>query len=395
MKRRHLLALTAVAALAAAGWFGWQRLSGSATPAAPATAAVTRGTVERSVLATGVIEAAQLVSVGARVSGQIETLAVDLGDRVQEGELIAQIDDDDQVNAVRQAEAEMLQLRAQINAQKASIRQAELAVERARTLNERALSSTADLETAEAAVAVANADLAAIEAQVSQAEVTQASAQTELDRTRIVAPMTGTVVAVVTKEGTTVNANTSSPTLVKLANLDTMVVKAEISEADVVSVTPGLPSTFTLSGAPDLQFDATLRALEPAPSAIVDSDTISTDTAIYYNALLDVPNPDGILRIGMTAQVTIVLDRAEDVLTVPVAALGARQRGGQRAVTVYDPATGARAERLVRVGLTTTTMAEITEGLEEGEQVVLNAGGAGAGGAGGSRMRPPGMMRGF
>lgn len=393
MKKPLVIAL--IAALALGGWWGWQQYSGdSAAP--PVTATVTRGTVERSVLATGAIEASQLVSVGARVSGQVETLAVELGQLVQKGDLIAQIDSDDQTNAVLQAEATLKQIEAQIAAKRASILQADLLLERRRTLNEKNLTSSEDLQAAEAGLAVAEAELDQIEAQKAQAEVSLLSARTELDRTRITAPITGTVVAIVTDEGVTVNANTSSPTLVKLAALDKMVIKAEISEADVVQVAPGQPVSFTLSGAPELQFDATLRAIEPAPATIEESDTVSTDTAVYYNALLDVDNPKGILRIGMTAEVRILLDRASDVLTIPATALGARAEGGGRIVTVYDPATGLTEDRVVTVGLDTNVTAEIVSGLEEGERVVIASGSAAApaatsGGIGSGAMRGPMM----
>ena len=393
MKKPLVIAL--IAALALGGWWGWQQYSGeSATP--PVTATVTRGTVERSVLATGAIEASQLVSVGARVSGQVETLAVELGQLVQKGDLIAQIDSDDQTNAVLQAEATLKQIEAQIAAKRASILQADLLLERRRTLNEKNLTSSEDLQAAEAGLAVAEAELDQIEAQKAQAEVSLLSARTELDRTRITAPITGTVVAIVTDEGVTVNANTSSPTLVKLAALDKMVIKAEISEADVVQVAPGQPVSFTLSGAPELQFDATLRAIEPAPATIEESDTVSTDTAVYYNALLDVDNPKGILRIGMTAEVRILLDRASDVLTIPATVLGARAEGGGRIVTVYDPATGLTEDRVVTVGLDTNVTAEIVSGLEEGERVVIVSGSAAvpaatSGGIGSGAMRGPMM----
>jgi len=390
MKKPLVIALIAALALGG-GWWGWQMYSGD-TAAPPVTATVTRGTVERSVLATRAIEASQLVSVGARVSGQVETLAVELGQLVQKGYLIAQIDSDDQKNAVLQAEATLKQIEAQIAAKRASILQADLLLERRRTLNEKNLTSSEDLQAAEAGLTVAEAELDQIEAEKAQAEVSLSSARTELDRTRITAPITGTVVAIVTDEGVTVNANTSSPTLVKLAALDKMVIKAEISEADVVQVAPGQPVSFTLSGAPDLQFDATLRAIEPAPATIEESDTVSTDTAIYYNALLDVDNPDGILRIGMTAEVRILLAEAKDVLTIPSTALGPRAEDGTRSVSVYDPATGAVETRAVTVGLNTNVTAEITSGLEEGERVVASAGTAATTTASSGRMGGPPMM---
>ncbi|MEI4471618.1 efflux RND transporter periplasmic adaptor subunit [Frigidibacter sp. MR17.24] len=391
MRRNARLALLAAVALLCLGGLAWAMIGRQAEPTPPATAEVTRADLSQTVLATGAIEAAQLVSVGARVSGQIETLAVALGDKVSEGELIAQIDSADQENAVAQARANLSQIEAQMAAQKATIREQDLLVTRRTTLNAKNLTSAEDLQAAQAALAVAQADLAALDASHAQAEIAVATAQTELDRTRITAPITGTVVAVVNKEGATVNANTSSPTIVKLAALDRMVVKAEISEADIVNVRPGLPASFTLSGAPDLRFDATLRAIEPAPAAIADADTIETGTAIYYNALLDVDNPEGVLRIGMTAEVTIRLASAEGALSIPSAALGPVAADGSRTVQVWNAADARPETRRVEVGLDTGVSAQILSGLEAGEHVVTTATtrSSSGGSDGGRRMRGP------
>ncbi|MEI4484983.1 efflux RND transporter periplasmic adaptor subunit [Frigidibacter sp. MR17.14] len=383
-RNARLFAALAVLSLLLGG-LAWGTIGRSAESAPPPTARVARADLSTSVLATGAIEAAQLVSVGARISGQIETLAVGLGDRVQEGELIAEIDSADQKNAVLQAKANLAQIEAQIAAQEATIHEQELLVGRRTTLNAKNLTSSEDLQSAQAALAVAQADRAALVASRAQAEISVATAQTELDRTRITAPITGTVVAVVNKAGATVNANTSSPTIVKLAALDRMVVKAEISEADIVNVKPGLPARFTLSGAPDLAFDATLRAIEPAPAAIADADTIETGTAIYYNALLDVDNPEGVLRIGMTAEVTIDLASQRGVLSVPTSALGATAPDGRRTVQVWNAERGTTETRQVRVGLDTGVLAEITEGLAEGERVVTAATATATGTASGNK----------
>ena len=98
--------------------------------------------------------------------------------------------------------------------------------------------SRAEYESALASYRTAQAEIAAINAQIEQSRLTLATAREDLGYTRIVAPMDGTVVAIVTEEGQTVNANQSAPTIVKLAKLDNMTIKAEISEADVMKVEP-------------------------------------------------------------------------------------------------------------------------------------------------------------
>lgn len=372
MRRLIAIALFA-AALGAAGWYGWTAYVGSTEAvAAPKTTEVRRGDIARNVLASGTIEAAQLVSVGARVSGQVQTLAVGLGDHVEAGQLVAQIDSEDQKNAVLRAQSALKQAEAQIAAKRAGITEAELGVRRKQTLNDKSLTSTADLESAQAALAMAQAELQSLEAARDQAALALSAARTELERTRILSPITGTVVAVVTDQGQTVNANTQSPTIVKIAELDRMVVKAEISEADVIALAPGLPVTFTLAGAPDRRFEATMRAIAPAPASIETEDEVPSDEAVYYNALLDVANPDGILRIGMTAEVIIQLDRAEDALVAPVSAL-ARDEAGNTIVLIWDETAMQAEPRIVKVGLRTSSRAEILDGLTEGDRVVTSA----------------------
>ena len=232
------------------GYWEWSRAEANALTAPPATVTVETGSVERSVLASGVIEAGNLVSVGARVSGLIETLAVDLGDTVRQGDLIAQIESLEQQNEVLQAEADLAQIEAQIVASAASLREADLALDRNRQLNEKALSSTVALESAETALAVARANAKALAAQRARAEIAVTSARLALERTRITAPVAGTVVAVVTAQGQTVNAAQSTPTIVKIADLTRMIVKADVSEADITRVAPGQQATLTLLANP-------------------------------------------------------------------------------------------------------------------------------------------------
>lgn len=377
-------------ALLAAGVLGWQMLGERAPETAPVVAEVTTGTVAQTVLASGMLEAKELVSVGARVSGQVETLAVALGDEVKAGDLIAQIDSQDQQNDVLMAEAALDNIKAQVAAKQAELKRAELVQARHEKLGQQNLSSQETVESAKADVLVFEAEVQALKAQQASAEVTLATAKVALERTKVTAPIDGTVVAVVVKQGQTVNANTDAPTIVKLADLSTMLVKAEISEADVMNVAPGQSVSFTTLGAPDEPFIATVREIEPAPSEIAASDTISSDSAIYYNGLLEVANPDGKLRIGMTAQVSIELARAQDVPTVPAAALK-RDDAGQY-VEVWNGADGTTERRAVEVGLNDKVTAEIRSGLSEGEAVVAGSQVAAATSSSSGGMGPPPMF---
>lgn len=377
---RWLLVLVLLVGAGGALWWYFYRAPEAST--VPPTVAVTRGDVETTVLASGVLQANSLVSVGAEVSGSIKAVHVALGDTVKKGDLIAEIDSLNQENAVRSAEAALAGIEAQQRNQQAVLAKAETTLERQQQLSANNLISRTDLETAQTALDQARAQLDQLAAQITQAELTVDSAQLNLARTRITAPSDGTVVALLVDAGQTVNANSSTPTIAKIADLDTMVIKAEISEADVVKVKPGQRVYFTILGEPDSQIEATLREIEPAPTSI-SGDGTSAGDAVYYNGLFDVPNPDHKLRISMTAQVTIVLAEARDALTLPASLVTRRGPDGP-VVMVYDPASQQVQPRRIEVGLNNNITAEIVSGLAEGEQVVsATAGGAGARSGGG------------
>ncbi|WP_349927698.1 MacA family efflux pump subunit [Acinetobacter sp. A1-4-2] len=381
---------------------------------------VTRGDIEDSVLATGVLEATKMVSVGAQVSGQVKKMYVQLGDQVKQGQLIAQIDSIRQENDLKTAEASIKNQQAQLAVKQANLAKVQAEYQRQQAMYAQDATSRAELEAALASYKTAQAEILAINAQIEQSRLTLATAKEDLGYTRIVAPMDGTIVAIVTEEGQTVNANQSAPTIVKLAKLDNMTIKAEISEADVMKVEEGQTVYFTTLGNSDKKHYAKLRQVEPAPNSINtesnNSSTSSSNTAVYYNALFDVPNEDGKLRIDMTAQVYIVLAEAKNVLTVPAAALQSSNRPqGKRAdrnadqakqqnPTDHDQAKTDSPKRLqlsaeekslieqgkasmsmvrvvqadgtakpqpVLVGLNNRVTAQIIKGLKQGDQVVI------------------------
>ncbi|MEG0343870.1 MAG: efflux RND transporter periplasmic adaptor subunit [Acinetobacter sp.] len=306
------------------------------------TSEVTRADIENSVLATGDLEATKMVSVGAQVSGQVKKMYVKLGDQVKQGQLIAQIDSVRQQNELKTTEADIKNQQAQLATKQATLAKAEAEYNRQKNMFAQDATSKAEYESALAAFKTAQADIASMNAQIEQSRLTQATAKENLGYTQIVAPMDGTVVAIVTEEGQTVNANQSAPTIVKLAKLDTMTIKAQISEADVMKVEEGQKVYFTTLGDSEKKRYATLRQVEPAPESInteTSTSSSSSSTAIYYNALFDVPNDDGKLRIDMTAQVYIILAEAKNVLAVPAAALQSSNRSQRSANKSADGKT--------------------------------------------------------
>ncbi len=336
------------------------------------TATAALSDLEQSVLATGTLQAFKQVSVGAQASGQVRSLKVALGDAVKKGQLVAEIDSMKQQNDLRNTQAALDSARAQLASKQAALKQAELAFRRQQELLALDAISRESFEQADAKLETTRAEIRATEAQIAQAKIAADTAQVNLGYTKILAPMDGVVVAIVTQEGQTVNANQSAPTIIKLALLDTITVKAQISEADVVRVRTGQKAYFTILGAPEKRYYTTLRTMEPAPDSIAKEDTSSSSSsasAIYYNGLLDVPNTDGRLRISMTAQVYIVLNEAKQVLTIPAAALGERGRKGMTTVRVLGE-DGKALERQVKVGINNNVNAQILEGLAVGDKVV-------------------------
>lgn len=361
-----------------------------------ATAAARVGNIENTVLASGVLEPLELVSVGAQASGRIENLAVNVGDVVQAGQLIAQIDSMTQQNDLRDRQAALANIRAQRAARVAALTRAELDFERQRMMLEADATPRAEYDAAKATLDASRADLASVDAQIRQAEAAVSSAQVNLGYTRITAPISGTVVAVVTEEGQTVNANQSAPTIVMLAQLDVMTVRAEISEADVVKVEPGQPVYFTVLGDAEKRYDATLRMVEPAPASIANTDSTASSTsgeAVYYNGLFEVPNPDGVLRPSMTAQVHIVLAQARNALIIPATALGRRGADGTYAVQVVDE-NGEAQTRQITVGINTNVDVQVLSGLKAGELVVIGDASAGSSGGPAGRGGAPGGLAG-
>jgi len=346
------------------------------------TTTVARRDITQSVLATGTLKALAQVSVGAQVSGQIKSLKVAPGDRVAKGQVIAEIDSMTQKNELRQAEARLKDVIAQRDSKRASLRQAQLTFARRQLLLKQDAGSKEDFESAEAALKVTQADIAALGAQIEQATVSVDTAKVNLGYTTITAPMDGIVIHVAVKEGQTVNAAQSAPTIIKLAELDIMTVEAQISEADVVKVTPGMPVTFTILGDPDRPYTATLRAIRLVPESVAkeeDSSTTSSSassagsssSAIYYNGLFDVPNPDGRLRVAMTAQVSILLAEARGALAIPITALGVTE--GHRAIVQVLDEQGLAVSREIETGISNAAVIEVRHGLQESERVILSS----------------------
>lgn len=385
MRLRRLLLPALILGLAG-GYYLWQsRLPAQTeTVSLPSVAAVT-GNVEEAVLASGALEPVRQVSVGAQVSGRVVSLKVKLGDSVKAGDLIAEIDSVTQQNALRSAEADLAALKAQRAERIASLAYAEAVLARQKQMVGQNAVSRDAYENAQMTVSTTQAQIEALDAQIMSSQVKVETARANLGYTRITAPSAGTVLAVVAQEGQTVNAVQSAPTIVVLGDVSTMTVKARISEADVLRVKTGQEVYFSVLGAPEQRFPGKISFVEPAPdtlktqnmtssSTTSSSSSSSSTSAVYYNAWFEVPNPEGRLLTSMTAQVTVIVGRAQNVVTVPSTAI--RRRGPNAFVDVVSE-DGKPEQRKITVGLDNKIVAEVTSGLKAGERVVTARSGGG------------------
>ncbi|MDR6631541.1 macrolide-specific efflux system membrane fusion protein [Phyllobacterium sp. 1468] len=392
--------LPVVLAVAGAGYYAWRNYSASTASTTVITQTVVRGDIENAVTAVGTLDSIKSVDAGAQVSGQLKVLHVEIGDTVTQNQLIGEIDPATIQNRIEIDQAELANLQAQLISKNAQLVLKQANIERQRNLVATRSVSQSTLDQAIADLAAAEADVNALAAQIRKQQATLAGDQVDLGYTKIYAPMAGTIAAVPVKEGQTLNASQTAPTIATIADLSTMTVKAQVSEADVSKLKIGMDAYFTLLGQPGKRYKGKLRQIQPTPD-------IQNNVVLYY-ALFDVPNPDGDLMISMSAQVFFVQSAANDVLVVPSSAVstseGSRRAGssgeGRKAEVTVVTTAGTQETREVEVGVRNRVSAEIKSGLKEGELVVVGQGGesngAGTGRSSGNRsqrgMRMPSMF---
>lgn len=366
------IVIAAILAVLAAGGAYWH----FSKPKAPGdmrfmTVRADKGDITAKVLATGLLEGQKQVSVGAQVSGQLLKLYVESGDTVKKGQMLAQIDSRTKENDLEKALSQLSILKAQQRAEEIKLKTTKLEYERRKKLVAGAAGAKSELEQIESTLASAQADINVIKEKIKQAEIDVDTAKINVGYTQITAPIDGVVIAVITDEGQTVVSNQTASTILKLATMDTMKVKAEISEADVVKIKPGMPVEFTILGQPYRTFKSVLKKIEPASTSEKSSaSAVSSSSAIYYNAEFEVENPDNVLRISMTAECSIILNKKEGVLRVPIAALNEQLSENKYAVTLLQRGKGPQ-KTTIETGVRDQTYIEVLSGIKEGDLLVV------------------------
>lgn len=365
MMKRAPLVLSSLVALALLGGGAWWLWSARAdTKPSFRTQAVALGDVEDTVSAVGVLQPLTYVDVGTQVSGQLRTINVDFGQRVEQGQLLAQIDPTIYEARVSADIANLLALRAQKTDKQVQLGLAERQFERQKNLLAGRATSQDAYDSAEAGRRSLQAQIAVLDAQIQQGESTLKSDQANLSYTKIYAPMTGTVVDITARQGQTLNANQSAPIVLRIADLDTMTVKTQVSEADVPKLNLGMTAYFTTLGQPDKRREGKLRQILPTPEVV--------NNVVLYSALFDVANPDKDLLTQMSAQVFFVISKAENLPVVPMAALRPLPQGKNRyALRVIE--NGEPVRRVVDVAASNRVNAAIANGgVKPGDEVVID-----------------------
>lgn len=372
IRRRTSVRLALLTAVALPGAIAvWMLIARAATDgesdSTRSVVEVITGDIEEVVTAQGKLEPKNYVDVGAQVSGQLKMMGVAIGDNVETGDLIAEIDP--QIYEARLAadEARLRTLEAQRVEQQVLADQARQTRERNEKLHKSGAVSKQIFEDADTALKIAAAKLAAVEAQIEESRSTIEGDKANLNYTRIFAPMRGTVVLQEVREGQTLNASQSAPVIVQLADLDTMTVRAQVAEADIMRIKLGMPVYFKTLGSRERRWRGTVRQILPSPEVIND--------VVLYSVLVDVENSDRELMTGMSTQMFFVVGNAKNVPVLPTAALARRlprqDAGKGEAYQVQVVDGQGSVERTVHIGLMDRTKAEIRAGLSLGDRIIV------------------------
>ena len=344
-----------------------------------------RRTIADRLALTGSITPYEQVTVYAKVSGYLKSLAVDMGDGVRQGQLLAEIDVPEMMAALEEKRAALLKAQAAVEQARASVEQSRAALEfqevsykRLQAIHDKDpdVMPRQEVDQARSGFAAARAKVKTDEAQVKVAEAAVAAARTEIETlntlaqyARIVAPLSGVVSQRFVDPGALVQAASTSRTqaapIVSIARLDKLRVVADVPEPSVRFVKAGSPATLQVYPG------------ESFPARVARAGTVLDPASRTMRIELDVANPGQRLRPGMTVKVLLELQKIDNALTVPVAAI--RAQGLNRVVFVVEGETAK--QRVVKTGLEFPEWIQVVEGLKGEEEVVVATAGTLADGA--------------
>jgi macrolide-specific efflux system membrane fusion protein len=340
-RRRRWIALLVLVAAGGGTWFWMSQQGEVVVEDEDLIVTIAYGNIENAIPAAGTLQPKEIVPIGARASGELVDIYVEVGDYVEAGAIVALIDAREQELRVRARELDLENQINQLEQRELDVRNAERDYERAQMLHEADAFTDQELEAAEIKLLQARTNLRNLEIAIEQSETSLEQEGVQLDYTEIKAPLSGTIISLDQKEGATLNASQTAPTVMQIADLTTLTVETEISEADVQALSAGVDVYFTTLGSGDRRWYGTLRKIDPMGTV--------ANNVVLFNGSFDVDNSDGELYPNMTTQVFFVTSSAENVLTVPVGALTFKDSpssGG--AMGRQGPAAGDREQLAAR-----------------------------------------------
>ena len=405
---KRLLWIAGLCLLIAAGFAYYVHVDVSAAPTQLTFDAVSRGDVVSTVEATGTLQPLDTVQVGTQVSGTISSIGTDFNQIVKRGQVLATLDPAIYQSQIDQAKANVIRLQSEVERSQVQYEDALLKLKRAEQLAAEQLLAQQEVDTARSTARVAQASLTGAKAQLSQAQAALTQANVNLSHTVIKAPADGIVLNRAVEVGQTVSAGLQAPTLFVIArDLRRLELQARVDESDIGGVKPGAPVTFTVDAYPRREFTGKVRLVQLQPQTV--------QNVVTYTTVIDVPNDDELLKPGMTSTVSIQIDRADNMLRVPAAALRFtpseqvlkefpaanaepapfdRTAGRRRAAAVWQLVDGRLHRVPVRVSVSDGTQVAIaSDALSEGVSIITgvarsDAAEAPAPAAGGSPLVP-------
>ncbi|MGJ0148433.1 efflux RND transporter periplasmic adaptor subunit [Campylobacter lari] len=332
--------------------------------------------ITQCIEAIGEVYAKTQVDVGAQVSGQITKLYVKLGDHVNEGDLIAQIDKDKQQNDLDITKAQLESAKANLESKKIALDIATKQYQREQKLYDKKATSLENLENLKNTFYALRANVADLKAQTTQLEISLKNAQKDLTYTTITAPSKGEIINVAVEEGQTVNANQNTPSIVRLADLSEMEIRMQIAEADINKISVGKKVKFSILNEPDKKYEATISSIDPANTTISDatsntnlnSNSSTSTSAVYYYARVFVKNDSNFLRIGMSTENEIAIKTENNTLVIPTLAIKSDTSGYYVEIL---KANNISVKTPVELGIKDSLNTQILDGINEGDLVII------------------------
>lgn len=335
------------------------------------TETVKKGNISQTITASGTVRSSNRVEVGAQVSGKITSINVSLGQEVKKGDLIATIDSLTQNNNLEEAKSKLKSYEAQRKSAKVKLQVAQSKFNRMSNLYREKSISQDDYESSKEELEIAKASVAEYDELIAQASISVKTAETNLSYTTITSPIDGVIISIPVSVGQTVNSNQSTPTIVQVADINKMLIKAEVAEGDITKVKNGMEVEISSLANPELKYKSTVQSVDLATSTLTDdeySESVSNSSAVYYYANIILDNTDNNLRIGMTTTNTITIKAENNILLVPTVAV---QKVDNKNIVKVLKEKNQVETREVIVGISDGLSTEIKDGLKEGEEIIV------------------------